>query len=62
MDTPIATLISGVGALVTGAVGWVGDYVSTITASGNEVLVLMVVAVPLVGLGVGLLRRLFRVN
>lgn len=62
MDTPIATLLSGVGDLVTGAVGWVGDYVSTITASGNEVLLLMVVAVPLVGLGVGLLRRLFRVD
>lgn len=62
MDAPITVLINGVGSLVTGAIDWLGDYVSTITASGNEVLLLFVVAVPLVGLGVGLLKRLFRVN
>lgn len=62
MDAPITTAINAVGSLVTGAVSWLGSYVSTITASGNEVLLLMVVAVPLVGLGVGLLKRLFRVN
>lgn len=60
--TGIAALVGNVSALVSGAVDWVGDYVSAITASGNEVLVLMVVAVPLVGLGVALLKRLFRVN
>lgn len=62
LDVPITTAINAVGSLVTGAVSWLGSYVSTITASGNEVLLLMVVAVPLVGLGVGLLKRLFRVN
>lgn len=62
MDAPITTAINAVGSLVTGAVSWLGSYVGTITASGNEVLLLMVVAVPLVGLGVGLLKRLFRVN
>lgn len=62
LDAPITTAINAVGSLVTGAVSWLGSYVSTITASGNEVLLLMVVAVPLVGLGVGLLKRLFRVN
>lgn len=62
MDAPITTIINAVGSLVTGAVSWLGSYVGTITASGNEVLLLMVVAVPLVGLGVGLLKRLFRVN
>lgn len=62
MDAPITVLINGVGSLVTGAIDWLGDYVGTITASGNEVLLLFLVAVPLVGLGVGLLKRLFRVN
>lgn len=62
MDAPITTAISAVGSLVTGAVGWLGDYVEAITAEGNTVLLLFVVAVPLVGLGVGLLKRLFRVN
>ncbi len=61
-DAPITVLIKGVGSLVTGAIDWLGDYVTTITASGNEVLLLFVVAVPLVGLGVGLLKRFFRVN
>lgn len=58
----ISAAISAVGSLVSGAVGWLGSYVSAITASGNDILLLMVVAVPLVGLGVGLLKRLFRVN
>lgn len=58
----ISTAISAVGSLVSGAVSWLGSYVSAITASGNDILLLMVVAVPLVGLGVGLLKRLFRVN
>lgn len=58
----ISAAISAVGSLVSGAVSWLGSYVSAITASGNDILLLMVVAVPLVGLGVGLLKRLFRVN
>lgn len=58
----ISAAISAVGSLVSGAVSWLGSYVSAITASGNDVLLLMVVAVPLVGLGVGLLKRLLRVN
>lgn len=44
--------------VVTAAFGWVSTAVSTITTSGNELL-LMAVVLPFVGLGVGLLRRLF---
>lgn len=58
----MAVLITAITAVVTGAVSWLTSYVGAITASGNEVLLLMVVAVPLVGLGVGLLKRLLRVN
>lgn len=58
----MAALITAVTTLVTGAVSWMGSYVSAITAEGNELLLLMVVAVPLVGLGVGLLKRLLRVD
>lgn len=54
----MADLVSAVGTLVTGAISWMGSYVSAITASGNEVLLMGVVAVPLVGLGAGLLKRL----
>lgn len=58
----MAALITAITAVVSGAVSWLTTYVGAITAAGNEVLLLMVVAVPLVGLGVGLLKRLLRVN
>lgn len=54
----MADLVTSVTTLVTAAVSWMGSYVSAITAEGNEVLLLGAVAVPLVGLGVGLLKRL----
>lgn len=54
----MASIISTVTSLVTAAFGWVTTVVSTITAEGNELL-LMAVVLPFVGLGVGLLRRLF---
>lgn len=56
--TGMAALIQNVGLLVTGAISWMSEYVTSITAAGNEVLLLGAVAVPLVGLGVGLLKRL----
>lgn len=52
-------LITSVSTVVTAAVGWVGDWVTEITAT--PLLVLFVVAVPLVGLGIGALNRLIRV-
>lgn len=58
----MASLIASVTALVTAAVGWMGDYVQAITAEGNEILLLCCVAVPLVGLGVGLVRRLVSIK
>lgn len=58
----MAAMITAITSLVTAAFGWVNTAVTTITAEGNEMLLLFTVAVPLVGLGVGLLRRLIRVN
>ena len=55
--TSIATTISTV---VTESLDWVSMWVTRIT--GSPLLLIMVVAVPLVGLGVGLLRRLINVN
>lgn len=57
----IETLLSNVSLVVTSAIDWLGDFVGTITASGNELL-LVFAAVPLVGLGVGLLRRMLAIN
>lgn len=57
----MSAILTNVSSVVTAAIGWMGDFVTAITATGNEVLLLFVI-VPLVGLGVGLLRRLINVN
>lgn len=55
----IGSLLSSVGDIFTNAIGWVGEVASTITS--NPILLLFCV-LPLVGLGVGLFRRLINVN
>lgn len=55
--TGIATAITAISAVVTATVGWIGDYMGAITAEGNELL-LIFFALPLVGLGIGALKRL----
>lgn len=56
----MSTIITNVGTIVTGAIDWMGDYLSVITASGNEILLLFVL-IPVVGLGIGLVRRMIRI-
>lgn len=52
----VASLIASVGTVFTAAIGWVGDVATAI--SGSPILVLACVGVPLVGLGVGMFKRL----
>lgn len=54
----MSALITATTSVVTAAIGWMGDFADAIAA--NDILVLGVVAVPLVGLGAGLLGRLLR--
>ena len=49
-------LITAVTSVFTAAIGWVGTVASTIT--GQPVLLLFCVGVPLCGLGVGMFSRL----
>lgn len=49
-------LLAAVTSVFTAAVGWVGTVATTIT--GQPVLLLFCVAVPLCGLGVGMFSRL----
>lgn len=49
-------LLTSVGSVFTSAIGWVGTVASTIT--GQPVLLLFCVGVPLCGLGVGMFSRL----
>lgn len=52
----ISTLMTSVGEVFTAAIGWVGEVAATIAE--EPILLLAVVGVPLVGLGVGLFKRL----
>lgn len=66
----MADLLSNVGLLISSAVRWMQAFLYSITGgtigsgegattyTSSYVLILFVVAVPLVGLGIGLLRRL----
>lgn len=57
----MAAILSSVTLIVTEAVTWCGKFLTMITASGNEILLLFTV-LPIVGLGIGILKRLFSVN
>lgn len=56
----MASLISSITAIITalfGSNGWVSQVVTSITAEGNELLLLATV-IPVTGLAVGMLKRL----
>lgn len=51
MGDPVSTMtavLAAISAVVTAVVGWIGDYMGAITATGNELL-LVFFAMPLVG-------------
>ena len=53
----IATILTQVSSIVTSGITWVGQFVGAITANP---LILMFVIVSMVGLGIGLIKRLIR--
>lgn len=55
----MATILGDASSIVTESLGWVGEVVSTVT--GSPLLMLFVI-LPLVGLGIGLFRRLINVQ
>ena len=60
MGDPVSTMtavLAAISAVVTAVVGWIGDYMGAITATGNELL-LVFFAMPLVGIGIGAIKRL----
>lgn len=54
----MADILTAVTTLVTSAVSWVTLYIGVLT---DNPLLLMFVLISMVGLGVGLLRRLIRI-
>lgn len=55
----MAGILTSVGEVFEGAIGWVGTVASTIT---DTPILLLFCVIPVVGLGVGLFRRLINVN
>lgn len=54
----MSEVLTSVSTVVTAAIGWIGDFVDVISSTP---LLLLFVTVPLVGLGIGLLRRLISI-
>lgn len=59
MNVSFSAIVADVGSIVTGGISWIGSFVAAIT---SHPLLLLMAIIPLVGLGVGLLKRLFSVN
>lgn len=57
----LSTILTNIGTFITSAFSWVGTAVSAITASGNEIIFISA-AVGLVGLGIGLARRMLKLR
>lgn len=55
--TGLAAILAAIGQVVTAVIGWITSYMGAITTPGNELL-LVFFALPLVGLGIGALKRL----
>lgn len=53
----MAALISSTTSIVQAGLSWMGSVVTAINAQGNE-LVLMFVLLPLIGTGIGILKRM----
>lgn len=56
----LSTILTDVGSVITSAFSWVEQPVNAITS--NPLLFLGCVGVPLVGLGIGLVRRIFKLR
>lgn len=61
METTVMTeFLASMSQFLTTSLEWVGDVLNVITA--NPALMIVCIGMPVVGFGVGLLNRLFRVN
>ena len=54
LDVTVTSIMTDVGTVVTDVIDWMGDFASKITS--EPLLVIGVIAVPLCGLGAGMLK------
>ena len=57
MEGAVDTGMSGISTIVTSVTGWMGNIVSTMTAEGNEIMLLSI-GIFVVGAAIGLAGRL----
>lgn len=62
LEGEVTGILADVGNLVRQAITWMSSFINAITNDSSKILVTFVVAVPLVGLGIGLLKRLVSVR
>lgn len=55
----MATYLTAIGDIVNAAVGWMGDAATAIT--GNP-LALLFILLPLMGVGIGMFKRIINLN
>ena len=60
MSSSISGVLTDAGTVISSAFDWVSEPVSAITE--NPLIFIAAVGIPLVGLGIGLLRRLFKLR
>ena len=62
----MSDILSNIGAFINSAISWITGFIAPLNSAtaGNEAaggtLLVFIVGVPLVGLGIGLLRRLIK--
>lgn len=56
----MSTILSNVTTLLSSVTTWVGTFIECIT--DNEILTLFCLVLPLVGLGIGIIKRLVKVR
>lgn len=59
-ESLMASIITALTSWVTGAINWTTSYLTLIT--GNDVLLLFCIVLPLTGLGIGIIKRLVRIR
>lgn len=56
----MATLLASIGEFGTAAIGWMGEVFAEVTS--EPALLIMVIAIPVFGVAIGYLNRLFRLG
>lgn len=57
-EITMSAILTDIGTFFTQSVAWLGDILDVVT--GNPVLLILCVAMPVIGFSVGLLNRLIR--